>query len=133
MKPEGYKWVAKVKFDLFPARPYYFALYDDSISVGDRVVVSGNSNSIPKVEDILPWTAEIAKEKIGVEISQEVICKADFSKYEKRKRIREEKQRLKIEMNKRKKKIQEMKSDDYYASIDEEYANLLSEYRSLSF
>lgn len=133
MKPENYNWVAKVKFDLYPAQSYYFALYDDSISVGDRVVVTGNSNGIPKVDEILPWTAEIAKEKIGIDISQEIICKADFSKYEKRKQILEEKQKLKIKMNKRKKKIQEMKDDDYYASVDEEYADLLSQYRSLSF
>lgn len=124
-KLEGFERVAVVKYG---CSEYHFALYDDDIKVGDKVVLSGISN-YTEVTDII--TAEEAAKKFKKDITQEVICKIDTSAYDQRVENRKKKEQIRKQMEKRKKELQALKDNEYYAGLDEEFAAMYEEYKNL--
>lgn len=124
---EGFERVAVVKF---PGgnNQYCYALYDDDIFAGDTVLL--DNEHIALVEVVV--STEEATQFTSKKITSEVICKVDTSRYELRKKRREEKEKLRKQMDKRKTDLQKLKDDEYYAGIDPEYAELLKEYSKIT-
>ena len=119
MTLEGFKRVAVIKFEGNNSE-WHYALYDDDISTGDNVLLSGNYGlKHGNVTDII--SPDEAKNRMGnKKIQQEVICKIDISAYKRRVETK-----LKSAITKRKKEL-----DEYYASIDLEYVEMLNQYNS---
>lgn len=126
-KLSGYKRVAVVEHGTaYSKKDYHFALYDNEINTGDKVIVSGAANgTVLKVKSIIP------PEESTVNITAEVICKVNTSAYDQRVEQRKEADRVKTAMDKRKKEVQKMLDDEYYASKDPEYAEMLKRYKEL--
>lgn len=126
-KLEGYSKVAVIKYGEVP---FYFAIYDDGTEyeIGDTVVLSGSSPDSKIVEII---SKEEASERLGKNITAEVIAKYDASAYLKRVEQRKEKEKLKKELDKRKKEIQADIDNEYYASKDALFAEMLEKYKKL--
>lgn len=129
MALEGFKRVAVIKFESNNSE-WHYALYDDDISAGDSVLLSGNYElKHGTVADII--SPDEAKNRMGnKKIQQEVICKIDISAYKRRVEKRKVKAKLKSAITKRKKELDKEKLDEYYASIDLEYAKMLNQYNS---
>lgn len=110
----GFKRVAIIDFGGYNNR-YAYALYDDSIEVGDTVVVTGKAEG-----QLLTVTEIINATDTSVNITAEVIAKVDMSAYNKRVENRKRKAELMRRMDKA---IAENSEIDKYA----EYAKLLGD------
>lgn len=126
MKLTGYNKVAVIKMS---GVNYYFALYDDSIVVGDSVLVSGTCEKVIVVDEIL--TLEEAKARYNNTITAEVKCKVDLSAYEQRVKNRVKAAELRKEMDKKIAEMDEMNKYTVYAEKNPELARMLEEYQSL--
>lgn len=119
LKQTGYNRVAAIKGERIPY--IYYALYDDDIKPGDKVLVSGYSTgSALEVDHIL--SPEQCKQLFCEELIEEVICKVDMSAYIKRLELRaeeEENTRKLLELEKR------------MCEVSDEYNSLVSEYLKL--
>lgn len=103
-------------------KDYHFALYDESICVGDKVLVTGNANGqMWTVKDVIDYN----KSAITKNITAEVICKVDTSAYDERCANRKKAEELRKQMDKKRKEIEARKDDEYYASLDDEYKAML--------
>lgn len=128
-KLTGFDRVAVITMGYYN-KDYHYALYDPTIEVGDRVLVTGAATgSYYVVKDIL--TAEKAAEKCNKNITAEVICKVDLSAYEKRVADRAEKEKIKKEMDSIMKKMDETKKYEMYAAENPELAELLKKFKEL--
>ena len=125
MKLTGYNKVAVIEMG---STNYHFALYDDDIQVGDRVLVTGNCN-ILTIKEII--TKDEAKERYPKDITSEVMCKVDLSAYETRLENRKKAEKLKKEMDKKIAEMDEMNKYVLYAEKNEDLAKMLAEYREL--
>ena len=108
---------------------YHYALYDESIKVGDKVLVSGACTKVVEISEII--TADEAKEKYSKTITAEVICKVDFSAYDKRVADRIEADKLKKKMDEEIKKMDEINKYAMYAASNPALAEMLKEYKNL--
>lgn len=129
MSLTGFKKVAVIKLGNMN---YNYALYDDDIQVGDKVLVSGACNNIVEVSDII--TKEEAKENFPndiINITAEVKCKVDLSAYEQRLRNRKEATQLKKKMDEEIKKMDEINKYAMYAESNPELAKMLNQYKEL--
>lgn len=128
MKIDGEYKIAIVNFLTGKkGRGYAFALFDDAICIGDKVLCDSNGTyAIAEVTDI--------KENAGdYNVTKEIICKLDFSSFMKRKKKRERKKHLQDRMDKL---VREYKSLDLYKLIaeqtnDEIMKKMLEEYEAL--
>lgn len=127
MKLTGYNKVAVIKMS---GVNYYFALYDDTIEVGDSVLVSGACEKVIVVDEIL--TLEEAKSRFNNTITAEVKCKVDLSAYNQRVENRIKAAELLKEMDKKIKEMDEMNKYAVYAERNPELAKMLEEYNSLT-
>lgn len=127
----GYKAVASVKFisGVNTAKVYQFALYDDTISVGDQALVRSNNSArgcenfgVVTVTAITP-----VSEYNGANPTSEVICKIDMSAYKARLAKRELRGRLKKKMDSISKK--ELLVYKIIASTNPEMEELLTAYQ----
>lgn len=125
MKLTGYNKVAVIEIN---GTNYHFALYDDDIQVGDRVLVTGNCN-IQTIKEII--TKDEAKERYSKDITAEVMCKVDLSAYETRVENRKKAEKLRKEMDKKIAEMDEMNKYVLYAEKNDELAKMLEEYREL--
>lgn len=125
MKLTGYNKVAVIEMG---STNYHFALYDDDIQVGDRVLVTGNCN-IQTIKEII--TKDEAKERYSKDIAAEVMCKVDLSAYETRVENRKKAEKLRKEMDKKIAEMDEMNKYVLYAEKNDELAKMLEEYREL--
>ena len=125
MKLTGYNKVAVIGMG---NTDYHFALYDDDIQVGDRVLVTGNG-SIQTVKEVI--TKDESKERFNKDITAEVMCKVDLSAYENRIENRKKAEKLRKEMDKRIAEMAEINKYAMYAEKDDELAKMLAEYREL--
>lgn len=106
-----------------------FACYEDNIAEGDYVVVKSANHGfgIAKVDQVLSYddcpTAKICRE---------VVCKADFSAYEKRVENREKRAKLRKEMDERFKELEHLFAYEALAKEDSKMAELLKEYKEIS-
>ena len=132
MALNGYEEVASVKFveGTNTTKVYHFALYDHAVEVGDLALVKSNSGygsanfGVVRVMGIEP-----AAEYTGSAPTAEIICKADFSAYEKRCKMREDRAALKKKMDKMVKDSQELLVYQTIANNNPEMAELLAAYR----
>lgn len=124
---EGFEKVAVVIFNGCNTQ-YCYALYDDDVFAGDTVLLDNGRTAL--VEVVV--SAEEASQFTSKKIISEVVCKVDVSRYELRKKHREEKEKLRKLLDKRKTELQKLKDDEYYAGIDPEYAELLKEYSNIT-
>lgn len=126
-KLTGYKKVAEIGIS---GRPYYYALYDDEVAIGDKVLLTGRANGqLYTVNNV--WSLEDAVERYKGVISEEVICKVDQSAYEKRVADRAEKAKIRKEMDAMIKKMDEAQKYRMYADKNPELAELLAKFETL--
>ena len=128
-KLTGFNKVAVVEQGCeYNTKDYFYALYNDNISVGDKVLVSGSaSGQIWTVKDIFEYAETIPTKNI----TAEVICKVDTSAYDERCINRKKAEELRKQMDKKRKEIEARKDDEYYASLDSEYAEMLAKMKEM--
>ena len=111
----------------YSQKDYFYALYDDNIYPGDKVLVSGSaSGQIWTVKDIVYDDTYANKN-----ITAEVICKVNTYKYDERCANRKKAEELRKQMDKKRKEIEARKDDEYYASLDSEYAEMLAKMKEM--
>lgn len=103
---------------------YSYACYDPSIVEGDICVVktAHHGLSIAKV------TGFITSDE---ELTREIVCKADFTEYNKRVEARKRMAELKDLMNTRAKQLQDVALFEALARNDASMADMLQEYKQL--
>lgn len=129
MKVEGNYRVALVRFldGVNTIKSYAFALFDDEIVENDLVICdSANRYCVAKVEKIM-----MKEEYTGVTVTKEIICKVDFTDFEKRKEDRKKKAELKKKMDKMVADSQEIALYQMLAKDNPEMAEMLEEYKKL--
>lgn len=104
---------------------YAYACYDLSICVDDICVVKSAHHGfgIAKVVRI--------REKTNEEIIREIVCKVDFTAYDKRVSDRAKQAELKKLMADRASKLQELSMYELLAKSDPEMAELLNKYKEI--
>lgn len=109
---------------------YYYALYDETIEVGDKVLVSGTAEGkLHTVDEII--SAEEAANRFSKDITAEVICRVDMSAYDKRVIDRKEAKKIKDEMNRIIKQMDEVNKYEMYAKNNPELDAMLRKYKNL--
>lgn len=127
MKLSGFNKVAVIEIC---ERKYHFALYDDDIVVGDKVLVSGRmAAELLTIKDII--TVDEAKEKFKGDIVAEVKCKVDLSSYEHRVKNREEAAKLRKKMDEEIKKMDELNKYEMYAASNPVLKEMLEKFKEL--
>ena len=126
MKLSGFNKVAVIEIN---GNDYHYALYDDNIIAGDKVLVSGRMTEVLTVKDII--TADEAREKFKGDIVAEVKCKVDLSAYEQRVKNREEAEKLRKKMDEEIKKMDELNKYEMYASSNPVLKEMLEKFKSL--
>ena len=104
---------------------YAYACYDEDVYVDDICVVKSANHGfgIAKVVRLRAKTDET--------ISREIVCKADFSTYNKRVADRAKQAELKKLMAARASKLQELSMYELLAKSDPEMAELLGKYKEI--
>lgn len=108
---------------------YAYALYDDTITVGDIVVVQSGHHGlgIAKVVDI-DASGENTK---AVQCGREIIAKVDFSAYEERKEKAKKMKNLKRQMDAKVQELQHQAIYELLAEKDPSLKAMLDEYKNL--
>lgn len=132
-KIAGFKRLAGIKFD-GSNKKYYYALFDDDIQKGDLVVVTGVAKDrILTVEDTIDVENENVSKYIPSDLKiEEVICKIDTLKYDKRVQQRERMNILRKKMDAEIMKMQEINRYETYAENNPVLAELLIEYKRIT-
>ena len=124
---EGNYRIAQVKFleGNNTDKTYPYACYDLSMTAGDICVVKSahHGMGIAQIAEIGPKTDQ--------EITREIICKCDFSEYNKRMAIRKRKAELVKLMHSRADELREIALFKALAANDEGMAAMLNEYSEL--
>ena len=104
---------------------YEYACYDDDIHENDKVVVRSAHHGfgIGYVSCFI--------ENHGQDVYREIVCKADFSAYNKRVEDRARKAELVKQMKKRSEELKEITLYETLAKADPEMAKLLEDYKSI--
>ena len=121
--------VATVKFiqGTNTRKEYSFALFDCDINEDDFVLCDTNMGyNVAKVVRIIPKS-----EYKGCTVTKEIICKVDFTKFNNRKELREQKDRIKKQMDKMVRDNQELFLYQALAEKNPEMAALLETYQAL--
>lgn len=109
-------------------KDYFYALYDENIYCGDKVLVTGSaSGQIWEVKWVIAKDDPVIKSNI----TAEVICKVDTSAYDERCANRKKAEELRKQMDKKRKEIETRKDDEYYASLDDDYKAMLEEMKKM--
>ena len=130
MAVNGDYMVATVKFaqGTNTIKEYSFALFDADVFPSDFVLCdTANRYSVARVTGIVH-----KNEWEGVPVTKEIICKLDFSAFEKRKELRKQKEALKKQMDKIVADNQELILYQAIAEKNPEMAAMLAEYKSLA-
>lgn len=102
------------------------ALYDQSINIGDlcvaRIITCG---------DLVMQVVNVSYSDDSETVSSEVICRVDYTEYNKRKACRERKAELVQLMSEKAGQMDVMQLFDMLANCDGDIAQLLSEYKEL--
>lgn len=123
--------VAFVKFlqGVNTTKEYAFALFekDGSICVGDLVLCDTiNGYYIARVSRITTQT------ECDFPVTKEIVCKVDFTNFERRKELRRQKELLKQRMDKMVAENQELILYQAIADKNPEMAEMLADYKALS-
>lgn len=128
MAVKGNFHVAVVKFvqGYNMNKEYGFALFDENIEVGDYVLCdSSNGYGVAKVVSIK------TKIEYGSDVTKEIICKCDFTSFNHRREMREQRRVLKAQMDKLVADNQELILYQALAEKSTEMAQLFAQYKSL--
>lgn len=108
-------------------KEYAFALFDKGyIAVGDLVLCdTANGYGVAKVTKI------ISQEECNIHVMKEIICKVDFTNFEKRKELRKQKEALKKQMDKMVADNQELILYQAIADKNPDMAAMLMAYKAL--
>lgn len=120
--------IAKIKFieGYNYEREYGFALFDNGVQIGDYVLCdTSNGYNVGQVQDIVTQT------EYGKNVTKEIICKVDFSAFERRKEIRKQKDELKKQLDKAVRENQDLILYQTIAQTNPEVAKLLADYEAL--
>ena len=113
-----------------PEKQYAYALFDSCASTGDLALVRGGNNyGVVRIENILSMNEHEACG--GHPVTNEIICKVDFSGVQRRVEQRKRKEELRKQMDKLVKENQELILYQALAEKSPEMAELLNEYKSL--
>ena len=129
MAVKGNYNVAMVKFiqGYNTSKEYAFALFDNDTDVGDYILCDTSQGyNVGKVTKIIPQN-----EYSGCTVTKEIICKIDFTEFEKRKELRKQKEVLKKQMDKMVKDNQELFLYQALADKNPEMAAMLEAYKAL--
>lgn len=132
MAVKGNYHVAMVKFvqGYNTSKEYAFALFNtdtDAVVIGDHVLCDTSQGyNVGKVTKIVPQS-----EYCGCTVTKEIICKVDFTEFEKRKELRKQKEALKKQMDKMVKDNQELFLYQALADKNPEMAAMLAAYKEL--
>lgn len=108
-------------------KEYAFALFDPEIRAGDHVLVEASGEyKAARVSSIVGRAVYN-----GTMPTKEVICRVDFSEYEHRKKIREQKKILRKQMDELVSKNQELILYQAIAKDNPDMAAMLEEYKAL--
>lgn len=130
MAVKGNYNIAWVKFvqGTNTTKEYAFALFDTDINKGDMVLCdTANGYGVAEVVRIVPQN-----EHTGTPITKEIVCRVDFTAFEKRKELRKQKEALKKQMDKMVADNQELILYQAIAEKNPEMAEMLAAYRALS-
>lgn len=124
---EGNYHIATVKFldGNNTDKTYRYALYDDSINIGDICVVKSAHHGLGVAAIIN------VEDKTDEKITREIVCKCDFSAYEEREARRKRKEELKRKMNARAAALQEIALFKLMSENDNDMASMLQEFEGL--
>lgn len=120
---EGFEKVANVDID---GKVYSYALYDDNITEGDLVAVTGVAEG-----HILNVVSVVPADLVSVPITEEVVGKLNLDAYKERCDKRTKREELRKKLNERRRKIEAGELDDMYAAKDPVYKELLEQMRSI--
>ncbi|MBR5604249.1 MAG: hypothetical protein IKW51_08620 [Bacteroidales bacterium] len=132
MAVKGNYRIAMVKYiqGYNASKEYAFALFNtnnDDVVIGDYVLCDTSQGyNVAKVTKIVSQS-----EYSGCTVTKEIICKVDFTEFEKRKELRKEKEALKKQMDKMVKDNQELFLYQALADKNPEMAEMLAKYREL--
>lgn len=131
MAISGYQEVASVHFveSTNNTKVYSFAVYDHEVKAGDYAVAHsrnsyGSNFGVVKVIDVKP-----ASEHTGAAPTDEIVCKADISSYERRCAMRKDRAALKKKMDKIVKSEHESLLYKTIAESNPEMSELFTEYQ----
>lgn len=127
LKMEGNYHIADVQFieGANKTEVYAYACYDEDVNVDDICVVKSAHHGFGLAKVIR------FREKTDEVITREVVCKADFSKFEAREEARKKRTELKKTMAKRASALQELAMYEMLAKSDPEMADLLRNYKEI--
>lgn len=132
MAVKGNYHVAMVKFvqGYNTSKEYAFALFNtdtDVVIIGDHVLCDTSQGyNVGRVTKIVPQSVYS-----GCTITKEIICKVDFTEFEKRKELRRQKEALKNQMDKMVRDNQELFLYQALADKSPEMAAMLAQYKAL--
>ena len=109
-------------------RTYWYALYDNSISVGDMVVVQTGHHGLA-VATVVSIESETASTKVSC--GREIIGKVDTSSYEEHKAKAQKMAELKRQMDIKVQQLQQTAIYELLSEKDSELAALFQEYKKL--
>ena len=131
MAVKGNYHVAMVKFvqGYNTSKEYAFALFNtdtDVVVIGNHVLCDTSQGyNVGKVTNIVPQG-----EYSGCTVTKEIVCKVDFTEFEKRKELRKQKEALKKQMDKMVKDNQELFLYQALADKNPEMAAMLAAYKA---
>ena len=128
VKMEGNYSIATVKFleGHNTESTHRYALYDDNVGIGDICVVKSAHHGlgIARIVDIEPKTNET--------ITREIVCRCDFTAFERRQEARKRRAELTKMMQDRAAKLQETALYELLAKDDSEMLKLLTEFKGIN-
>ena len=129
MKMTGNYRVAKVRLlGQDTTKRYAFALFDNNVNVGDTVLCDTQCGyNVAIVDEIIS-----KDEYVGTDITREIVCKVDFTAYNKRVNDRKRVAELKKDMDKKVKELQGLELYKMMAEKSPELKAMLSEYEELT-
>lgn len=107
---------------------YSFALFDDDVCISDVVLCdTATGYQVAQVVDIINQD-----EYVGADVTKEIICKVDFSAFDKRAAERKRKVELKKKMDEMVRDDKELMLYRMLAEKNPEMQNMLDEYNGIN-
>lgn len=127
---DGFKYIAGIKhYGSSCDTLYYFGLYDETIKIGDYVVVNTYSNpQIGIVKEILDYDDEKIEH---IKIYKPVLGRLDSKNYDDYMNKKKEIDKIKKELNKKRKEISEAELHKYFSDINPEYKMMYDKLQEL--
>lgn len=113
----------KIKFDDYASKTYSYLCPDETVAVGDHVIVDSPSSGYVCVKVL-----EIVDGSVG---SKEIVCKVDDSAYLARKELVKEREKIIKDLTAIDKKAKDEQRFAYLATLDPSAASLLARLKEI--